>query len=134
MDGWGTVYLFADSTKSDAAIKVSSPRNKDMPASPNNGCIDTDSFMVESREREGGRGLKRASEQLLSIKEAFSGDNVVEEFQKEKEELEAKEIEKDTPVVLPGILIFCILPVYCGILLLYTDLYTSILLVIFSIY
>ena len=65
--------------------------------------IDTTSFMLDTRDA--GRGdLGVASKQLLAVQEAFSGDNVVEEFEKEKAELEAKGTVDDTPSVMPGTL------------------------------
>ncbi len=38
----------------------------------------------------------------MSIREAFAGDDVVEEFEKEKEELEREAMKPDVPAVLPG--------------------------------
>lgn len=71
------------------------------------GLIDTSSYMVAQRNGDGeerGR-LGAASDQLLAVREAFSGDNVVEEFEREKAEIEAREMAEDVPVVLPGIYI-----------------------------
>ena len=62
--------------------------------------IDTSSFMKSGEEDKGRLGA--ASDQLLAVREAFAGDNVVEEFEREKAELEAQELAKDEPVVLPG--------------------------------
>ena len=62
------------------------------------GVIDTGSFIVA----EGGEGLGVASKQLLAVREAFAGDNVVEEFEREKAELESRETQVDAPVILPG--------------------------------
>ena len=59
--------------------------------------------MVDKREGVAGqKGLKATSKQLLAVREAFAGDNVVEEFEREKAVLEAREMEDDTPLVLPG--------------------------------
>ena len=57
---------------------------------------------VGRRKSEVEEGLGRASKQLLSIREAFAGDDVVEEFEKEKEELEKKATMTDAPTALPG--------------------------------
>lgn len=64
--------------------------------------IDTSSYMVSQQQERAGEGLGAASEQLLAVREAFAGDNVMEEFEREKAELEAQEMAKDMPVVLPG--------------------------------
>ena len=66
------------------------------------GLIDTSSFMVDRRNQQEGSGFKAASKQLLAVREAFAGDNVVEEFEREKAEVEAREMVDDTPVTLPG--------------------------------
>lgn len=63
------------------------------------GVIDTGSYIVA----EGGEGLGAASKQLLAVREAFAGDNVVEEFEREKAELESREMQVDAPVILPGV-------------------------------
>jgi U3 small nucleolar RNA-associated protein 14 len=60
--------------------------------------------MVDRRE---GSGLEVASKQLLVVREAFAGDNVVEEFAREKAEVEARETVDDTPIVLPGTVYTC---------------------------
>ena len=70
------------------------------------GLINTQSFMVDKRGyKEEGKGLKAASSQLLAVREAFAGDDVVEQFEREKAELEAQETVDDTPVNLPGTVI-----------------------------
>ncbi len=60
----------------------------------------TTSFAV----RDSG-GLGAASRQLLAVREAFSGDNVVQDFEREKAELEEQQTEKDAPTALPGMLL-----------------------------
>ena len=59
-----------------------------------------------ARKNEGVGDLGRASKQLLSIREAFAGDDVVEEFQREKEELERQDDVSDIPAALPGIVVW----------------------------
>lgn len=53
-------------------------------------------------KKGGGGGLGRASEQLLAIREAFAGDDVMGEFEQEKAELEAEENAEETTGDMPG--------------------------------
>ena len=65
--------------------------------------INTGAFLLtEEKEKGGSVSLAPTNEHLLSVHEAFAGDDVVEEFVQEKE----KEIEKGKPkevdLTLPG--------------------------------
>ena len=71
-------------------------------ATLSDGHIDTSSFLVSNMANGKGQ-LGPASDQLLAVREAFSGDNVVEQFEREKAELEAQEMIEDSPTVLPGL-------------------------------
>lgn len=104
--GWITTVSSQPSTQKPLILN-SDARKKS--AGTDGGLIDTHSFMVDQRSGggDGGGRLGAASQQLLAVREAFSGDNVVEEFEREKAELEAKELAKDAPVVLPGQILPC---------------------------
>ena len=54
----------------------------------------------------GGGGLRGASEQLLAVQEAFAGDDVVENFSREKEEEVKKSLPKDIDLTLPGMCVY----------------------------
>ena len=65
--------------------------------------IDTGEFLsTESREEGEGSSLEQASQQLLAVQEAFAGDDVVEQFVKEKEELLEESRPKEIDLTLPG--------------------------------
>lgn len=65
--------------------------------------IDTSAFLLAEGEEESGRvSLGIASEHLLNVQEAFAGDDVVDEFVKEKEEEVEKGRPKEVDLTLPG--------------------------------
>ena len=87
--------------KPSSALSTS---GKKTASSSHNGHIDTSLFM-----NSGGGGdrrdLGKASQHLMPIMEAFSADNVVEEFEKEKAELEEEKTTTDTSDAMPGWLV-----------------------------
>ena len=65
--------------------------------------IDTSAFLLAEGEEESGRvSLGIASENLLNVQEAFAGDDVVDEFVREKEEEVEKGRPKEVDLALPG--------------------------------
>ena len=65
--------------------------------------IDTSAFLLAEGEEESGRvSLGMASEHLLNVQEAFAGDDVVEAFEREKEEEVEKGRPKEVDLALPG--------------------------------
>ena len=65
--------------------------------------IDTNAFLLAEGEEESGRvSLGIASENLLNVQEAFAGDDVVDEFVREKEEEVEKGRPKEVDLALPG--------------------------------
>ena len=65
--------------------------------------IDTSAFLLAEGEEESGRvSLGMASEHLLNVQEAFAGDDVVEAFEREKEEEVEKGRPKEVDLTLPG--------------------------------
>ena len=65
--------------------------------------IDTSALLLAEGEEESGRvSLGIASENLLNVQEAFAGDDVIEEFVREKEEEVEKGRPKEVDLALPG--------------------------------
>ena len=54
------------------------------------------------------RSLQQASQQLLAVQEAFVGDDVVDQFVREKEEEVEKSRPKEIDLTLPGKQLLCI--------------------------
>ena len=68
--------------------------------------IDPSLYLVASGGAGAGGGLRGASEQLLAVQEAFAGDDVVENFSREKEEEVKKSQPKDIDLTLPGMCVY----------------------------
>ena len=64
--------------------------------------IDTSAFLLAEGEESGRVSLGIASENLLNVQEAFAGDDVVDEFVREKEEEVEKGRPKEVDLALPG--------------------------------
>ena len=65
--------------------------------------INTGAFLLTEEKQKGGSvSLAPTNEHLLSVHEAFAGDDVVEEFVQEKEKETEKGTPKEVDLTLPG--------------------------------
>jgi len=65
--------------------------------------INTGTFLLTEEKQKGGSvSLALTNEHLLSVHEAFAGDDVVEEFVQEKEKETEKGKPKEVDLTLPG--------------------------------
>ena len=81
---------------------------QDQPKDVKSRNIDMTNLLLTGPKDRVERSLQQASQQLLAVQEAFVGDDVVDQFVREKEEEVEKSRPKEIDLTLPGKQLLCI--------------------------